>query len=483
LDEGSTNARGISTGNVSGMGIIIGEDIKTGDISINVVYETIKNFGLNLLPSTYFKDNQKTDENFAKWKKGFPLRLPSIMKGLEFRRENLLKDIKSKLESNKNNHCILILGKPGSSKSTILMELICDYFKMGYQILYNWENNNKIANTSDAAEFIGKLLNNDNKILIAVDNVHTENAVGIFPIIVALSSHNKRENLAFILTARTPDYERFLDEKVSRLSPDIRISIQEIDDKSFRYPLPSFTEPEIAEFIKYYFNEIDVKEYIREARSKLFLQADDDYKGVASSLYKETHGDLIRIRFLVFGKGLALDARLSYDDYLQDNAKKLLITLVCSLSDLANYVVTKEVFEYIQLSDYAIDLNEESILDFSDGTYRTKHPSWDLELLSYMFNVKNKTVLRHREQILRYAVNLLFEIKDPNLTKSIISAAYDSTKLLTEDGGRLPIEIIEHTIEVPKNLDDMSKYKIYTVFHRVGLLRFEDVREVSRYFS
>ena len=40
---------------VSGTGIIIGENIKTGDININVVYESAKNYGLMLLPNTYFR--------------------------------------------------------------------------------------------------------------------------------------------------------------------------------------------------------------------------------------------------------------------------------------------------------------------------------------------------------------------------------------------------------------------------------------------
>jgi hypothetical protein len=58
LDEGSTSTGEINVGSFSGTGIIIGTGIKTGDISINVVYETIRNFGLNLLLSTYFRDNQ-----------------------------------------------------------------------------------------------------------------------------------------------------------------------------------------------------------------------------------------------------------------------------------------------------------------------------------------------------------------------------------------------------------------------------------------
>ncbi len=74
-------------GDVSGTGIIIGENIKTGNINIDVVYESANNYGLTILPNTYFRDNQRTEHNFEQWKKGFALELPSIMKGLEFRRD------------------------------------------------------------------------------------------------------------------------------------------------------------------------------------------------------------------------------------------------------------------------------------------------------------------------------------------------------------------------------------------------------------
>ena len=96
-----TESRGVKTGHVTGTGIIIGENIKVGDISINV-YETAQNYGLALLPATYFKDNQQTDSDFKSWKRGFRLKLPSVLKGLEFRREHILKDIKYFFQININ---------------------------------------------------------------------------------------------------------------------------------------------------------------------------------------------------------------------------------------------------------------------------------------------------------------------------------------------------------------------------------------------
>ena len=43
--------------------------------------------------------------------------------------------VRIKLE---REHRLLIVGESGTSKSTILMEVICEYFDRGYTILYNF---------------------------------------------------------------------------------------------------------------------------------------------------------------------------------------------------------------------------------------------------------------------------------------------------------------------------------------------------------
>ena len=60
MDEDTFIRKDTNIGNVSKIGDIIGSNIKTGDINIKVIYKNIRNFGLNLLPPTYFKDNQIT---------------------------------------------------------------------------------------------------------------------------------------------------------------------------------------------------------------------------------------------------------------------------------------------------------------------------------------------------------------------------------------------------------------------------------------
>jgi 1-aminocyclopropane-1-carboxylate deaminase/D-cysteine desulfhydrase-like pyridoxal-dependent ACC family enzyme len=81
----------------------------------------------------------------------------------------------------------LILGQSGSSKTTILMELICDYFDEGYQVLYN-DGMTEIRNVDGLMNFIEDILANDKKILVAIDNAHKEKTYSIFYFIDKLSN-------------------------------------------------------------------------------------------------------------------------------------------------------------------------------------------------------------------------------------------------------------------------------------------------------
>ena len=105
----------IKTGNITGAGIIVGNDIHIeGDFIVQTSDKAIS-LGLNLLPPKYFQT--RTTGDFENWKKGFEFELPDIMAGLEFKREKLLTGIIKKLDDNKTNnvggHTVLLLGKSG----------------------------------------------------------------------------------------------------------------------------------------------------------------------------------------------------------------------------------------------------------------------------------------------------------------------------------------------------------------------------------
>jgi len=53
------------------------------------------------------------------------------------------------------------------------MEIICEYFDSGFIILYNF-GDPEIRNGTEIVRFIENLLNNNNKVLVAIDDVHNE---------------------------------------------------------------------------------------------------------------------------------------------------------------------------------------------------------------------------------------------------------------------------------------------------------------------
>lgn len=55
------------------------------------------------------------------------------------------------------------------------MEILTDYFAEGYEILYNLEGA-EIKNGLQVARFIEKRVERGDKILVVVDNVHSERA-------------------------------------------------------------------------------------------------------------------------------------------------------------------------------------------------------------------------------------------------------------------------------------------------------------------
>ena len=121
-------------GDIIGIGIDGNGNIIGKNVSI-VINEFSQDCGLTLLHPNHFIENADTEENVQQWReKGYQFSLESIYKHNEFRREKILKEIRDKLEDKKR---LLILGESGTSKTTLLKEIICDYFDNDYRVLYN----------------------------------------------------------------------------------------------------------------------------------------------------------------------------------------------------------------------------------------------------------------------------------------------------------------------------------------------------------
>jgi len=113
------------------------------------------------------------------------------------------------------------------------------------------------------------LIDAKNKILVVVDNVHTEKSTRIFNVIKNLPTSYKNKDVLFLLAARQPEFkwmiERGIDfsiiEKIKFLF-DIKNDNQK--NNPTVYNVEPFTEKEIKGFIEKYEKEIPLQEKINQ---------------------------------------------------------------------------------------------------------------------------------------------------------------------------------------------------------------------------
>jgi tetratricopeptide (TPR) repeat protein len=426
---------------ISGSGNIIGKDI-------NVVINKAQSYGINLLSTNYFKEYKSTPQDLEDWKNGFSFKLEAIKEKRELRR-SIVDKIKIKLEK---EHRLLIVGESGTSKTTILMEIMCEYFDYGYKILYNF-GETEIKNSVELVKFIEGLLKGNNKILVAVDNVHSERTAAIFYVIDQLYNYGLSKNLLFILTARLPEFDLFVNDRLNKVEESYRQPIRKFTQLSqYRYEVEPFTKKDIEEFIKIY------KEPVKEITPLLKEKLSD----LATTIFDNTKGHPIMVKFYVLGKGLKEDVEDRYYRYLTDpttthpDLEKIQTILVCSLLDIANLPITDKLLERMEILNHAYDLEHTMLYQYSGGLWKTIHPRWDMELLSFLYNGNNKGILLKRKEYLKKALDSIFDISDESVTASIIQTMYDIASFK-----KIPISVVESTTGISDYLSSKTKCNLY----------------------
>ncbi len=426
---------------VSGSGNVIGKDI-------NLVINRAQSFGLNLLPPNYFNEYISSEQDLNDWRNGFSFKLESIMERKELRRKTVDK-IKNILEKERK---LLITGESGTSKSTILMEIMCEYFSQQYRILYNF-GETEIRDSLDLVRFIEDLLKGGNNVLVAIDNVHSERTAAIFHVIDRMSNFDLKKNLCFILTARLPEFDWFVNDRLNAVEEVYRQSIRKfVQYPSHRYELENFTEKEIEEFIEKY--------TAQETKTPNGLICDLSLK-----IFNETKGHPIMVKFYVLGKGLDEDVKDRYYRYLFDTSSssslqpdlaKIKTVLICSLLDIANLPITDKMLESMGVLKSAFDLEHALLYQSSDGLWKTIHTKWAMALLYFLYSEKNKGILSKRKEYLKNTLNSIFSISDESTSSFIIQTVYDMVPLKV-----IPIGIIESTTNIPPYLSNKAKSNLY----------------------
>jgi tetratricopeptide (TPR) repeat protein len=407
---------------------VIHSIINTGSISNSTIIQisaAVKSsFGFELYTLDYFKDHKSKDKDFEDWKNGFPFEIEAIKEKKEFRRNEVIEEIKTKLESKRN---LLIVGESGTSKSTVLKEVMCDYLDQGSWVLYNYGT--ETYNSDVLIKFIEGLLKSGNKILVTVDNAHNANSAAVFYVMDQLSRYQANQNLRFILSARLPDFDNFVGRELGRVQETYRQSIRKFTCKStadpdFRYELPQFSKKDIKEFIKKY------------------KPTEEDIEDFSQEIYEDSKGVAIMVKFLVLGQGLEKDVADRYYNYLtvnEDNkAGKIETMLVVSLLELQDFEIKDDLLEKIQLLRFAFLLDRATLYKHSEH-WNTIHRKWSLEFFSFMFNIDDKSKLYENKNYTIKAIDLIFGAEDEKAIIALVNSLCDSLRFT----GSWPIRLIK----------------------------------------
>ena len=194
----------------------------------------LENIGLNLLSPNHFKEYNNTTQNFESWvKNGYAFCLESIYHNKEYRRKDLISKLKKELEEKKY---LLLLGQAGTSKTTLIMELMCDYFDNGFRVFYNL-GNDQLKDENAIIQLLYDIGLANNKILVVVDNIQNPKLSLIFNVIKNFQSiytDDIKNNLYFLVAARQPDFQWALERNIYGDS-NVVLTAEEIFDNSHRY--------------------------------------------------------------------------------------------------------------------------------------------------------------------------------------------------------------------------------------------------------
>ncbi len=455
------------------VGVIIGSNIKVGDINVNVtnVIQEIKDYGLKLLHPNHFIDNSDTSENVEKWKKGFPLYLESIYQHKEYKRERVLQEIREKLEEKKR---LLLLGESGTSKTTILMEIICQYFNNGYRVLYNLDDD-ELKDINKITEKIKDLANGDNRILIVIDNVHSQKMSLIFNTISDIQPFNsdKKDRIRFLLAARQPEFNWILERNLFDNTTIVQ-RIEELFDDDYKYIVPYFTKDETQDFIKKYIGLLDISK-----RQKPIEQ-------IAEEIYNDTKGYPILVRFSVLNQGLRLHVKQMYEEYILEKTKinldKLKIMIINSLFDISTISLKEStsnelgLLNELGLEDIAYDMDD-TIIKKEEGVWRTIHHKWDLEFFRYIFSLKNS---RDSRDIIKCfsIINDVFKSQKITMTDKLFLANTIYYTLIKEK--ITDFKTIENTVLISimeKELDKDKRSMLLFLVTIIGFSYYESGRD------
>ena len=434
-------------GDVIGIGIHGNNNIIAKNMHIDSLIVNLRPFGLELLRPDHFEHHKKVEENIKSWYRGFTLSLESIYYNKELKRIDVFDSIISKLN---DQRCLLLLGESGSSKTTILNEVICYYFKQGYVIFYNY-GDKEVNYPESIRDIIENAVTKGNKVLIAIDNIHDKKVAAIFYVIELLKSFDKSDNVIFILTGRLPDYDWF-----------VKYGQSILQERLYKDAIKSFEDNPLFRYQLSYFSIEDIRNFAMKYSPSNALSSKQQQLQQAIAIHSKTNGNPLLVKFAILGSSLRKDVEDRIEDYLKEDFNFMLTAVVTSILSIGGIKITDQLLEKFNLKKFAIRLDHAILFNSGNGEWTTIHNRWDMELLKILFVSEcDEMVLDINKGILEKAISCMIEIDDEHLIVSIIQALYNTIAI----NNLIPLDMIDIFVResIPKTLSNESMSIIYGV--------------------
>jgi hypothetical protein len=117
-----------------------------------------------------------------------------------------------------------------------------------------------------------------------------------------------------------------------------------------------------------------------------------------------------------------------------------------------------------------------------DGFWKTIHPRWDEELLSFLYNESEKGRLLDNVLYLRIALDSIFNIKEDNTSTSTTQErVYSTIGTIYDICARhfIAIDVIESVVSIPSYLTDEKKASFIHIILQELILYLKNSRMLS----
>lgn len=417
--------------------------------------------GFKLIPPDYFEEHI-SKQGIDNWKAGFGFKLADVYNGLDYQRK-----IVDEIEKEGN---FLITGESGYSKTTTLYRVICDYFNQGYQIIASikeFESEENIKHPQKIVEVIEKLLK-EGKVLVAVDDVQYNRKLRAFQIMYNLVNHKDFDDIKFVYTARSPDFQKERNRALTDVSEAIDYCLdaaaEDIRMKEIR--IKNFDLEEAENFLKKFNPQISTRSVSEEYLIKHKLP----------EICRKSNGHPFMFKYFLTKKGLDKDVRKKYNDYIRikegrEDKLKLETALFAIIIDLCGEPITDDLANKCGFDPYPL---RDRILKYDRLNHRwiTMHHIWDIEFLKYYYMINED---RGAPRQTKNVIDQIIGLKDNDLTYNLIC---NLSNLISNNEELL--WLFKPSLRVPDYLDNIEKARLYIYYSNAWLYSNELIDAIDQ---